>query len=132
MTLSLDYAGKTLTIAQSSPLRSEKEGTVWPCAVTLYCGHAYESTLVEESFQTAVLVTLSFAAGTLLLALFTLQTLQGTPDLGTLCGELMAFSGLQGDLTALTSEKAAQPDCAVCAIALQAFVSVLRGCRLAN
>ena len=96
VTLPLDYAGKTLTIAQSSPPRPEKEGTVWPCTVTLYCGYAYESALVAESVQTAVPVTLAFAAGTLLMALFTLQALRGTPDLGTLYGELLAFFWLVG------------------------------------
>ena len=49
---------------------AEPTVTVWPCAVTLYCGYAYESALVAESFQTAVPAALAFAAGTLLLALF--------------------------------------------------------------
>ncbi|MCI9670942.1 MAG: sensor histidine kinase [Lawsonibacter sp.] len=99
VTLPLDYAGKTLTVAQSSPPRPEKEGTVWPCAVTLYCGYAYESRLVAESVQAAVPVTLAFAAGTLLMALFTLQALRGTPDLGALYGGLLAFFWLAGQLT---------------------------------
>ncbi|NBI69428.1 hypothetical protein D1646_22235, partial [Pseudoflavonifractor sp. 60] len=41
--------------------------TVWPCGVTLYCGYAYESALIAQSFQTAVPAALAFAAGTLLL-----------------------------------------------------------------
>ena len=58
VTLPQNYAGKTLTIAQSTdPYGGELQKpsmTVWPCAVTLYCGYAYESALVAESFQTAV------------------------------------------------------------------------------
>ncbi len=99
VTLPQNYQGRTLTIAQSSPPYPEKEGTVWPCAVTMYCGYAYESRLVAESIQTAVPVTLAFAAGTLLMALFTMQALRGTPDLGTLYGGLLAFFWLAGQLT---------------------------------
>ena len=50
VTLPQNYAGKTLTIAQSTaPYGGELQKpsmTVWPCAVTLYCGYAYESALV--------------------------------------------------------------------------------------
>ena len=100
VTLPLDYEGKTLTVAQStSPQGFEKEGTVWPCAVTLYCGYAYESVLVAESFRTAVPAALAFAAGTLLLVLFSLQALRGAADLGTLCGGLLAFFWLAGRLS---------------------------------
>ena len=95
VTLPQNYAGKTLTVAQSSdPSGGELQEpvmTVWPCAVTLYCGYAYESALVAESFQAAVPAALAFAAGTLLLTLFTAQTFRGKPDFGTLCGALLAF-----------------------------------------
>ncbi|MEY8233340.1 GHKL domain-containing protein [Oscillospiraceae bacterium 50-16] len=95
VTLPQNYAGKTLTVAQSSdPSGGELQEpvmTVWPCAVTLYCGYAYESALVAESFQAAVPAALAFAAGTLLLALLTAQTFRGKPDFGTLCGALLAF-----------------------------------------
>ncbi len=95
VTLPQNYAGKTLTIAQSTdPYGGELQEpvmTAWPCAVTLYCGYAYESALIAESFQTAVPAALAFAAGTLLIALFAIQTLRGKPDLGTLCGALLAF-----------------------------------------
>ena len=95
VTLPQNYAGKTLTVAQSSdPFGGELQEpvmTVWPCAVTLYCGYAYESALVAESFQAAVPAALAFAAGTLLLTLFTAQTFRGKPDFGTLCGALLAF-----------------------------------------
>ena len=62
--------------------------------MTLYCGYAYESELVAKSFQTAVPAALFFAAMALLLALFAAQALQGKPDLGTLCGALLAFFAL--------------------------------------
>ena len=95
VTLPQNYAGKTLTIAQSTDPsggeRAEPASTVWPCAVTLYCGYAYESELVAESFRAAVPAALFFAAMALLLALFAAQTLRGAPDLGTLCGALLAF-----------------------------------------
>jgi len=95
VTLPQNYAGKTLTIAQSTdPYGGELQEpvmTAWPCAVTLYCGYAYESALIAESFQTAVPAALAFAAGTLLIAPFAIQTLRGKPDLGTLCGALLAF-----------------------------------------
>lgn len=90
-----NYQGKTLTIAQATdPSGGELQEpvmTVWPCAVTLYCGYAYESALVAESFQAAVPAALAFAAGTLLLTLFTAQTFRGKPDFGTLCSALLAF-----------------------------------------
>ena len=60
--------------------------------------YAYESALIAESFQTAVSVSLAFAAGTALMILFSLQTLRGAPDLKTVCGALMAFFWLMGRL----------------------------------
>ena len=102
VTLPQNYQGKTLTIAQSTdPSGSEQAEptmTVWPCAVTLYCGYAYESELVAESFQAAVPAALFFAAMVLLLALFAAQTFRGKPDLGTLCGALLAFFWLARQL----------------------------------
>ena len=103
VTLPQNYAGKTLTIAQSTdPYGGELQKpsmTVWPCAVTLYCGYAYESALVAESFQTAVPTALAFAAGTLLLALFLWQVFQGRLALDALCGGLTAFFWLAGRLS---------------------------------
>ncbi len=102
VTLPQNYQGKTLTIAQSTDPSggelAEPTTTVWPCAVTLYCGYAYESGLVAESFQTAVPAALAFAAGTLLLALFLWQTFQGRLALDALCGGLTAFFWLAGRL----------------------------------
>ena len=98
VTLPRDYAGKTLTIAQSTDLFPEREGSVWPCSVTLYCGYAYESGLIADSFQTAVPAALAFAAGALLLALFAVQAFRGKPDLGVLCGGLTALFWMAGRL----------------------------------
>ena len=102
VTLPQNYQGKTLTIAQSTDSfggeLQEPITKVWPCAVTLYCGYAYESALVAESFQTAVPAALSFAAGTLLLALFLWQAFQGRLALDALCGGLTAFFWLAGRL----------------------------------
>ena len=98
VTLPQNYQGKTLTIAQSTDPSggelAEPTTTVWPCAVTLYCGYAYESELVAKSFQTAVPAALFFAP----MALFAAQTLRGAPDLGTLCGALLAFFWLARQL----------------------------------
>ena len=105
VTLPENYQGKTLTIAQSTDPSggelAEPTTTVWPCGVTLYCGYAYESALVAESFQTAVPAVpaaLAFAAGTLLLALFLWQAFQGRLALDALCGGLTAFFWLAGRL----------------------------------
>ena len=95
VTLPLDCAGKTLTVAQSTtPFFEGDNGKVWPCVVKLYCGYAYESTLISESFQAAVPSALAYAAGLVLLALFLWQAFQGRLDPGTLCGALAAFSYL--------------------------------------
>ena len=102
VTLPQSYQGKTLTIAQSTDPSggelAEPSATVWPCGVTLYCGYAYESALIAQSFQTAVPAALAFAAGTLLLALFLWQAFQGRLALDALCGGLMAFFWLAGRL----------------------------------
>ena len=94
VTLPPDYAGKTLTIAQSTDLIGEKQEpdtTVWPYAVTLYCGYAYESGLIAESFQTAIPAAWFFLAGALLLALFVWQAFRGKADVGLVCAAVMAF-----------------------------------------
>ena len=102
VTLPQNYQGKTLTIAQSTDSfggeLQEPSTTVWPCGVTLYCGYAYESALVAESFQTAIPAALTFAAGTLLLALFLWQAFQGRLALDALCSGLTAFLWLAGRL----------------------------------
>ena len=91
VTLPLNYAGKTLTIAQSADPETETDLTVTPCAVTLYCGYTYESALIAESFQTAIPTTLAFAVGVLLLGLFVWKAARKGPDPTLVCGALAAF-----------------------------------------
>ena len=49
-----DYLGKELTIAQSAGATEGAPSTIYPCAVSLTCGYAYESGLIAESFGTAI------------------------------------------------------------------------------
>lgn len=71
------YQGKTLTIAQSTGAGEKQDemiaDTVWPCSVTLYCGYSYESSMISESFRTAIPAALCFGTGVLLLAVFLWQ-----------------------------------------------------------
>jgi len=65
------YRGKTLTIAQSTPPYSETPTLkAVPASVMLYCGYAYESGIVAESFTTALHATLVFVLGVMLLLVF--------------------------------------------------------------
>lgn len=80
VTISLppDYHGKTLTIAQSTG-DSEKQvddGTVWSCEVMLYCGYAYESSLIASAAQTMLPAVLLFALILFLLAIFIWNTFE--------------------------------------------------------
>lgn len=64
-----DYPGKTLTIAQSFPEYAETQTIrAIPTPVRLYCGYAYESTLISESFQCAFYSLFLFILGVLLSA----------------------------------------------------------------
>lgn len=68
-----DYLGKTLTIAQSSPMFSETQSdtiTVWPCDVKLYCGYAYESSLIASTAKTMLPAVRLFSLEIFLLAAF--------------------------------------------------------------
>ena len=85
--LPLDYAGKTLTIAQSTDPETESDLTVPPCAVTL----AYESELISESFQVAVPSALAFAAGAALLLLSLWRAARGRLDVTLICGAMAMF-----------------------------------------
>lgn len=70
VTISLppDYYGKTLTIAQSTPEYVEGGALrAYPCDVMLYCGYAYESKLISESYTTAIFAAASFITGAILL-----------------------------------------------------------------
>lgn len=89
ITISLpqNYQGKTLTIAQSMPEYAETATVMAiPTNVMLYCGYAYESGLIAESFTTAVLATVAFVVGVILLLAFVRNG-----DVGTLCIALVAF-----------------------------------------
>lgn len=68
-----DHIGKTLTIAQSPAFFSEDGGLdakVYPCAVTLYCGYAYESSLIASAAKTMLPAVLLFSLEIFLLAAF--------------------------------------------------------------
>ena len=89
-----NYKGKTLTIAQSTETVSDSSTTrlgVYPCDVYLSCGYAYESELIAESFQTAILMTISFVIGLFLLVMFVHHILQGETDFWLVCMALTAF-----------------------------------------
>lgn len=71
ISLPMDYQGKTLTIAQSSPPWMETSTVMaFPTTVRLYCGFAYESGLIAESYNTAIKCALAFFVGTILLGAF--------------------------------------------------------------
>ena len=75
-----DYLGRTLTIAQSTPLHSEKQvddGIVYPSSVVLYCGYSYESGLIAETTQITIPAALLFALELLLLFAFVWKASQG-------------------------------------------------------
>jgi len=83
----MDYRGKTLTIAQSTPEWSETsriEAT--PASVVLYCGYAYESGIIAESYSTAIVAAVLFAVGVALAAAF-----WRTKDWKLLCIAMTAF-----------------------------------------
>ncbi|MGN0148860.1 MAG: sensor histidine kinase [Clostridia bacterium] len=80
ISLPSDYHGQTLTIAQSSPVLSDKQGaseTVYPSEVSLYCGYSYESGLIADTSKTIIPAALLFALGILLLAAFIWRAAQG-------------------------------------------------------
>jgi len=96
-----DYAGKTLTIAQSTPLYTDspRMGTrVIPSAVTLYCSYAYESALIAESFQTAYVAASAYAVGILLLFFFIRRMFQGSFDLSLLLLALTVFLAMAAQM----------------------------------
>lgn len=89
ITISLppDYQGRTLTIAQSFPEYSEtSEVYAVPTTVKLYCGYAYESQLISESFLLAVIASAAFAVGAFMMVAFVRHR-----DVSLLCLALVAF-----------------------------------------
>lgn len=95
ITLPANYYGKTLTIAQSFP-EWEEAGKVmaWPAIVRLYCGYAYESSLISEVTQTMLLAAAAFLVAVILLAAFVRSR-----DWSILCLAAAAFSWLVQILT---------------------------------
>ena len=88
------YVGKTLTIAQSTPLYAETPSMltrVVPATVTLYCSYAYESALIAESFQTAYLSAITYVVDVLVLFFFLRRTAQGNLDVSLLLLALAFF-----------------------------------------
>jgi len=89
-----DYVGKTLTIAQSTPLYTDSPRMatrVIPSPITLYCAYAYESELIAESFQTAYVAAGAYAVGLLLLFFFCRKLVQGSFDVSLLLLALTVF-----------------------------------------
>lgn len=73
ITISLpsDYQGKTLTIAQSFSEYMETASVMAvPASVKLYCGFAYESELISESFIVSMITMVIFAVAIILLIAF--------------------------------------------------------------
>lgn len=94
VTLPENYVGRTLTIAQSVPESSETPSFfAHPCDVKLYCGYAYESELISETFRTAILAVMGFVAGVLLSLAFIRSR-----NVGTLCIALAAFLWMTSNL----------------------------------
>lgn len=102
ISLPADYLGHTLTIAQSSPVSSEKQdgspSTVYPCDVTLYCGYAYESELIGETSGTMIRASLVFALGIVLLIGFIWNYREGKRQLGLVLMALALFLHMAGIL----------------------------------
>lgn len=95
ISLPSNYRGKTLTIAQSfSEFTETASVKAHPSDVVLYCGYAYESALISESFRTAVIETLIFAAGCILL-----YTFVRNGDWSMLCLALVAFLEMVQQMT---------------------------------
>lgn len=95
ISLPADYRGKTLTVAQSFPEWTETGSVVaWPASVRLYCGYAYESGLISETFQTALLSAVAFALTVSLLAAFVRSR-----DWSLLCVAVVAFLWMGMKLT---------------------------------
>lgn len=87
VSLPMDYQGKTLVIAQSSPEWAETSAVkVWPAETRIYCGYAYESSLISETFRTATVAGAAF-----LLVLILLAGFVRSRDWSILCVAVAAF-----------------------------------------
>ena len=98
LSLPADYQGQTLTIAQSTPSFAETPTVMaFPASVRLYCGYAYESGLISESFTAAILASAVFLIGVALMAGFLYSR-----DAGLLFLALTAFLFMTLDLADTT------------------------------
>lgn len=94
ISLPANYQGKTLTIAQSSPEYAETNYVkAFPTSVNLYCGYAYESGLISESFVTALVSLSAFLLGIILLIAFVRNS-----DWGMLCLSIVTFAWMSTQL----------------------------------
>lgn len=88
ISLPTNYEGKTLTIAQSTPEISETFSSilaVYPCSVKLYCGYAYESSLIAENSQTSIVSSVLFCISILLLCIFVYKGFHNQLDISIIC-----------------------------------------------
>lgn len=98
-----DYVGKTLTIAQSTPTYAETprmSTRVAPARVKLYCSYAFESELIAESFQTAIIGIAGYVLGVIILAIFLRKLSLGQFDWGLLFLALTFFLSMASRLYA--------------------------------
>ena len=96
ISLPADYLGKTLTIAQSTwDVEGVEPGDVmvFPLNVTLYCGYAYESGIIAESFRMAIPAVPAIAAAFALLALLVWQALHDSGDMSLMWAAAALFFG---------------------------------------
>ena len=92
ISLPLDYHGKTLTIAQSTPMHPEASSiAAFPADVMLYCGFSYESGLIAESFSIAIFASACFLIGILLFVLMIYRADFSLLFLGIIPFLLMSF-----------------------------------------
>ena len=84
VSLPTGYAGKTLTIAQSTyAVGSDAPGSdadVFPADITLYCGYAYESGLIAQTARHIIPAALLFSAGVFMLIIFIWNASSGRLD----------------------------------------------------
>lgn len=87
ISLPADYYGKTLTIAQSTWNWTETGRVMaWPTSIRLYCGYAYESGLISETFRVSLTAMLSLMLTPVLLTTFVRRR-----DFSILCLALVSF-----------------------------------------
>lgn len=78
--LPADYQGKTLTIAQSYPVKeatAEEPLKAYPADVSMYGGYVHESGLISETFGAAASAAVLFAAGIFLLIILIMGKSKG-------------------------------------------------------